>query len=121
MRKIYTGIDIGSDSIKVVVSEFFNKKFHVLASSCIPSSGVKRGLIVDKEAVSVGIKKAIAEKKEYVNFYGISGDLDKNSPYYRNTANKRGYNSSIIEYIGEFDLIINERIYNKYKERIEKK
>lgn len=61
MRRIYTGIDIGSDSIKIVVSEFFNRKFHVLASSCVPSSGVKRGLIVDKEAVSSAIKKSISE------------------------------------------------------------
>lgn len=61
MRKIYTAIDIGSDSIKIVVSEFFNKKFHILASSCVPSKGVKRGLIVDKEAVSSAIKKATSE------------------------------------------------------------
>ena len=61
MRRIYTGIDIGSDSIKIIVSEFFNKKFHVLASSSIPSHGVKRGLIIDKGEVSKAIKEAASE------------------------------------------------------------
>lgn len=61
MRKIYTGIDIGSDSIKIVVSEVFNKKFHVLASTSVKSHGVRRGLIVDKEKVSDSIKNALKE------------------------------------------------------------
>ena len=33
MRKIYTGIDIGSDTIKIVVAEVLNENFHVLAST----------------------------------------------------------------------------------------
>ena len=61
MRKIYTGIDIGSDSIKIVVSEHFNNKFHVLASTSVASEGVKRGLIVDSDKVASCIKKGIKE------------------------------------------------------------
>ena len=61
MRRIYTGIDIGSDSIKIVVSEVFNKKFHVLASTSVKSKGVRRGLIIDKEKVSNSIKTAVKE------------------------------------------------------------
>lgn len=49
MRKIYTGIDIGSDTIKIVVSEFIKNKFHVLASTSTKSYGIKKGLIVDYE------------------------------------------------------------------------
>lgn len=61
MRKIYTGIDIGSDSIKIVVSEVFNNKFHVLASTCVNSNGIKKGLIVDKALVSESINKGIKQ------------------------------------------------------------
>ena len=50
MRRIYTGIDIGSDSIKIVVSEVFNKKFHVLASTSVKSKGVRRGLIIERKS-----------------------------------------------------------------------
>lgn len=61
MRKIYTGIDIGSDSIKVVVSEIFNNKFHVLASTSVPNNGTRKGIIVDKPSVVASLKKAISE------------------------------------------------------------
>lgn len=61
MRKIYTGIDIGSDSIKIVVSELFNKKFHVLASTSVKNKGMRKGLIVDKEKVASSLTKAISE------------------------------------------------------------
>ena len=59
MRKIYTGIDIGSDSIKIVVSEVIQNKYYVLASTCVKSRGVKKGLITDKEKVSESINKAL--------------------------------------------------------------
>ena len=61
MRKVYTGIDIGSDSIKIVVSEYFNNKFHVLASTTVPSVGVKRGLIIESDKVAECIKKGTKE------------------------------------------------------------
>lgn len=61
MRNIYTGIDIGSDSIKIVVSEFLNGKYNVLASTNVKTAGVKKGLIVDKELVSNALKLAIKE------------------------------------------------------------
>lgn len=61
MRKIYTGIDIGSNSIKIVVSEVFNNKFQVLASTSVKSSGVRRGLIIDCEKVATSIKNAIKD------------------------------------------------------------
>ena len=63
MRKIYTGIDIASDGIKVVVSELFNNKFHVLASTVVETSGVKKGLIIDKQKVSESIKKAVKKAR----------------------------------------------------------
>ena len=30
MRKIYTGVDIGSDTIKIVVGEILDKKLNIL-------------------------------------------------------------------------------------------
>ena len=68
MRRIYTGIDIGSDSIKIVVSEYFNNKFHVLASTSVASEGVRKGLIVDGDKVASCIKKGT---KEIENTIGL--------------------------------------------------
>ena len=59
MRKIYTSIDIGTDSVKVITLEYFNGKYNILASSSVKSEGVRQGLIVNASLVSNSIKKAI--------------------------------------------------------------
>ena len=61
MRKIFTSIDIGTDSIKVVCLEYFNNKYNCLASVKVASNGVKQGLIINAEKVSSAIKKGIKE------------------------------------------------------------
>jgi len=61
MKRIYTCIDIGSSSIKILVGEMFKGRLIVLATSCIKSRGVKKGLIVDANETISSIKEAIAE------------------------------------------------------------
>lgn len=61
MRNIYTGIDIGSDSIKIVVAELVNEKFYVLASTSVKTVGVKRGLVVDHNMVVSSLRLAVEE------------------------------------------------------------
>ena len=69
------------------------------------------------------IKKYKAEGFKYINLNAVVGDFSHENLGKYNTLNdaKLSFNSSVIEYIGEFDLVINERIYNKFKEKIEKK
>ena len=61
MKHIYTSLDIGSDSIKVVVCELYQNKLNLLASSSCKSNGIKKGLIVNVEQASESIKNAIKE------------------------------------------------------------
>ncbi len=61
MRNIYTGIDLGSDRIKIVVAELIKDKFQVLASTSVKSSGIKKGLVVDNEVALMSLNKAIDE------------------------------------------------------------
>lgn len=63
---IYTSVDIGSHSIKIVVAEKINDKFYVLASTSVKSMGIKRGIIKDKDLVLNSLKEA---------FTNISNDL----------------------------------------------
>ena len=42
MKKIYSSIDLGSNNIKVVVSEMHKNKMNVLATAKVPSSGIKK-------------------------------------------------------------------------------
>ena len=64
MSEIYTGIDLGTDSIKIIVSEKDNDKYHVLASVCSPSEGIKNGFIEDTKLAVSSIKKALREVED---------------------------------------------------------
>lgn len=64
MRHIYTSVDIGSDTIKIVVCELFNNKLNLLAASSIKSKGIKKGLITDVYEASESVKKGIREIEE---------------------------------------------------------
>ena len=61
MRKIFSSIDIGSDSIKIVVCELFQNKLNVLASTKYPSHGIKKGEVVDDNLVKETLIRAINE------------------------------------------------------------
>ena len=49
---------------------------------------------------------------KYADLNGITADFDKNNPYHGLNRFKMGFNPDIYEYIGEFDLVINEDTYN---------
>lgn len=104
MRKIYTSIDIGTYSIKFIVGEIHNDKVYVLASHCISSKGIKKGLIVEpnlvintikdgiqelNETLGIEIKKAIVNVPDYnAKFTPVSGRVDINGEVTANDINK---------------------------------
>lgn len=49
------------------------------------------------------------------DFGGISGNFDKSSPSYGIYEFKRGFGGYVVEYIGEFDFIVNKVMYFIYK------
>ena len=51
MRKVIASLDIGTNSIKLIVAEIVNSKTNVLAVSESDSKGLKNGLIINKEAL----------------------------------------------------------------------
>ncbi len=61
MRNIYTGIDLGSDNIKIVVAELVKDKFHVLASTSVRSVGIRNGLVVDHDMALKSLNLAVDE------------------------------------------------------------
>ncbi len=54
---------------------------------------------------------------KYINLGSITGNFNSNSKYYPLLLNKIGFNSSILEYIGEFDMIISPKLYKIYKRK----
>lgn len=122
MRKIFSSIDIGSDSIKIVVLELLNEKLNVLASNIYPSEGIKYGNIINEEET----KKTIVEAfKKINNSLGVKVDKVLASvPMYDAKYNLvEGYTSITNEdkIINSDDILntLQASIYNKIKEKEE--
>ncbi|MBQ8219115.1 MAG: cell division protein FtsA [Bacilli bacterium] len=104
MKKIYTSIDIGSDTIKFLVAEEKDNKFYVLSSSSIKSKGIRKGLIVDSNLVvnaikdgikvinndlGIEIKKVLVNIPDYsVKFMFVTGKIDINGIVTTDDINK---------------------------------
>ena len=66
MKHIYTSLDIGSDTVKVVVCELYQNKLNLLASSTFKSKGIKKGLITNLENVLTGLKEQLKQEMKSV-------------------------------------------------------
>ena len=124
MRKIYTSIDIGSDTIKFVVGELFNNNINILAANTIKSKGIRKGLIFDPNLAINAIKDGIKEinnslgipiKKVIVNvpnynakFMFVTGSIDipsENNNITSNDINKVIKNSIYSKIPADYDLV----------------
>ena len=122
MKKIYTSIDIGTYSIKIIVGEYINNKIHILASTCVQSKGIKKGLITEASNVIESIKNGIKEIKELLGF-----------PIKKVIVNIPDYNARFKTVYGSVDItnedkiitsndinrVIKDSIYNKLDEGYE--
>ncbi len=66
MRKIMASLDVGSDTLKLVVGEMIKNKLNILAVSEVPSKGVKKGLVVNKETFGDALKEVIKKAEEII-------------------------------------------------------
>lgn len=64
MKDLYTSLDIGSSSIKLVVAEMYKDKLNVLACSEVKSKGIKNGLIVNAEEVLICLKEVFRRAED---------------------------------------------------------
>ncbi|GAB6182508.1 cell division protein FtsA [Thermodesulfovibrio hydrogeniphilus] len=79
MRELFTIVDIGTSKICILVAQVENNNLEILSLKSYPSSGLKKGKIVDMEALVSSIKRAIQDvetelniklKKSYVCYSG---------------------------------------------------
>lgn len=61
---IYASLDIGTTSIKVIISEVLNGQLNVIGVGNERAQGMNRGVIVDIEKVSRAIENAVAQASE---------------------------------------------------------
>ncbi|MCT4620040.1 MAG: peptidoglycan bridge formation glycyltransferase FemA/FemB family protein [Marinisporobacter sp.] len=49
------------------------------------------------------------------DFRGVSGDLNPDNPLYGLYKFKKGFNGDFVEFVGEFDLVVNSFVYNMFR------
>ena len=52
---------------------------------------------------------------KYVNLSGVVGDFENQNEYSGLNESKLGFNSIVTEYVGEFDIVLNNIMYNLYQ------
>lgn len=95
------GLNIIYDNAAYLITEGVNQKFKNLNASFL----LKWRMINDYNN----------EKLKYINLNAVAGNFDKESKYAGFNATKTGFNTLITEYIGEYDIILNNFKYNLYK------
>lgn len=68
MNNYYTSVELGTNSIKILICSKTNDKFNIIASVDTPSDGIKKGLIVDTKKAIVSVKKAFRKLDEMLGF-----------------------------------------------------
>lgn len=58
MDSYYTSVELGTDTIKILVCNKVNNKFHVIAQVCSESAGIKKGIVIDTKKAIASVKAA---------------------------------------------------------------
>ena len=66
MKHVYTSVDLGSDSIKIVVCELYQNKLNLLAATSYKSRGIKKGLITNVEEANACLTEAFSEVEDMI-------------------------------------------------------
>ena len=61
------------------------------------------------------IKDYTEQGFKYINLNAIVGDFENKNQYSGLNESKLGFNATVTEYIGEFDIVLNNFAYNLYK------
>ncbi len=64
MRKILASMDIGTNSIKLIVAEIIKSKTNILAVAETESKGIKKGLVVNKEVLTPILRTTVKKAED---------------------------------------------------------
>lgn len=66
MRKILAGIDLGSDTLKLVVGEYFKGRVNVLAVATVPSKGINSGFVTNPNELIMKLRELFKKGEELI-------------------------------------------------------
>ena len=119
MKKIFTSVDIGSDTVKILVSEKHDDNLNVIASNTIKSKGIRKGLVVDSNLAINAIKDGMKVINDDLGFEikkVIVNVPDYNAKFMYVTGNVEVEDVVTTENINR---VIKTSVYNKIDEDYE--
>ena len=122
MKQIITSLDLGSNSIKIIVGEIYKDKLFVLACSEVKSKGIKKGLIVDGEKASYCLKEAFGRIEDVLGVR-IDKVIITTPSYYADFLMSEGYTTITREekIVNGLDITraLQASVYNKIGPNLE--
>lgn len=103
---------LGDEAIAGTLAIHFGDKVWYLYGA---SANVHRETMPNYSLQWEMIRWAIENKCRIYDFRGVSGDLDESNPLYGLYKFKKGFNSELVEFIGEYDLVISRFWYDFLK------
>lgn len=83
MRRIIASLDVGSNTIKLVILELYKKNINVLAVNEIPSAGIKKGIVINQDLAYEAITELFSRTEKMLDISitevvmnVVSNDLD---------------------------------------------
>ena len=64
MRRIIASLDVGSNTIKLVILELYKKNINVLAVNEIPSNGIKKGIVINQDLAYEAIQELFSRTEK---------------------------------------------------------
>lgn len=107
LKKYPNGMIIGGaivinfDNAAYILTDGFNEKLSSLNASYL----IKWQMIMDYNYLGY----------KYLNMNAVVGEFEEKNPYSGLNEMKLGFNTLVTEYIGEFDIVLNNFTYNLYK------
>lgn len=87
----------------------YNNRINIIASGINPAyKTFNANYFLHNELI-----KYYKKDFKYIDLNGLTGDFSKTNPYKGLNDFKLGYNPHIYEFIGEFDLILNDKTYKQ--------
>ncbi|OFI46315.1 cell division protein FtsA [Floricoccus penangensis] len=77
---LFTGVDIGTNTIKVLVAEYIRGDMNIIGVGNAKSEGLKNGIIVDIDKVATSLRKAVeaAEERSGIKITNVNVGLPAN-------------------------------------------
>ncbi len=110
LKEYPDGITIGG-----AISIIYDNAAYIIAEGVDPKYKSQNPEYVIKWKM---IEEYTKKNLKYINLGGIIGQFEKENIY---NEKKLGFNTTITEYIGEFDIVLNNFSYNLYKSFIKNK